>query len=82
MMLFVRIPLAPTSVDVNLALKETSVNIVSIWTLYPDTWTLPCVLADLIIICLNTILQHIPVHVLVHSNNTKCILKVNDSDYK
>lgn len=30
MMLFVRIPLAHTSVDVNLALKETSVNIVSI----------------------------------------------------
>lgn len=28
MMLFVRIPLAPTSVDVNLALKETSVNII------------------------------------------------------
>lgn len=30
MMLFVRIPLAPTFVDVNLVLKETSVNIVSI----------------------------------------------------
>lgn len=28
MMLFVRIPLAHTSVDVNLALKETSVNII------------------------------------------------------